>query len=227
MSHYVSEVQKLLPKVNQILHIQLNTIDDEESRIEYKSRIADVTDTSIVVEIPLNEKTGKLKKLYVGDELSTFFLSQGGVKHYFTTSVTGFKEDVIRLVELRKPELEAITQVQRRSFLRVLAELEIAVKISDQIQFIGVTDDVGGGGISFICDGHIPLGLNANISCWVLVPYKNGSIEHIPFTGEIVRIKKLESGKQLAMIRFIEIADRERQKLIRFCFERQMDFRKR
>ncbi|KRF12279.1 glycosyl transferase [Paenibacillus sp. Soil787] len=207
--------------------MHVNSIDDEESKIEYKSRIADVTDSVIAIEVPLNEKTGRLKKLYQGDELNTFFLGQGGVKHYFTTSVTGFREDVIHLVELRKPEPEAITQVQRRSFLRVLAELEIAVKLSDQIQFIGVTDDVGGGGISFVCEGHIPIGMNAIISCWVLAPFKNGNIEHIPFTGEVVRVKQLESGKQLAMIRFTDIADRERQKLIRFCFERQMDFRKR
>lgn len=217
----------MLPKVNQILHMQVNSIDDEESRVEYKSRIADVTESSIVIEFPLNEKTGQLKKLYHGDELSTFFIAQGGVKHYFTTSVTGFKEDVIRLVELRKPDPEAITQVQRRSFLRVLAELEIAVKLTDQIQFIGLTEDVGGGGISFFCEGHIPLGVSATISCWVLAPFKNGNIEHIPFTGEIVRVKLLDSGKQLVMVKFIEIADRERQKLIRFCFEKQMDFRKR
>ncbi|NEW06105.1 glycosyl transferase [Paenibacillus sp. SYP-B3998] len=223
----MSEVQRLLPKVNQILHLQINTIDDEESKIEYKARIADITETTIVIEVPLNEQTGRLKKLYVGDELSTFFLSQGGVKHYFTTSVKGFREDVIRLVEIVKPEPEAVTQIQRRSFLRVLAELEIAVRLSDQIQFVAMTDDVGGGGISFICEGHIPIGVQALISCWVLVPYKNGVIEHIPLQGEVVRVKQLETGKQLAMVRFIEITDRDRQKLIRFCFERQMDFRKR
>jgi c-di-GMP-binding flagellar brake protein YcgR len=223
----MSEVQRLLPKVNQILHMQVNSIDDEESKIEYKSRIADITDTAIVVEVPLNEKSGRLKKLYMGDELSTYFLDQGGVKHYFTSSVIGFREDVIRLVEIKKPEIEAITHIQRRSFLRVLAELEIAVKLSDHIQFVAITEDVGGGGISLICDGHIPLGVPAPISCWVLVPFKNGMIEHIPLKGEIVRVKLLETGKQLAMVRFVEITDRDRQKLIRFCFERQMDFRKR
>lgn len=217
----------MLPKVNQILHMQMNSIDDEESKIEYKSRIADVTEKSIIIEIPLNEKTGRLKKLYQGDEISAHFLGQGGVKHYFTTEVTAFTEDVIRLVELRLPELSAITQVQRRNFLRVLAELEIAVKLNDQIQFVGLTDDVGGGGISFICDGHIPIGMNAIISCWVLAPFKNGTIEHIPFTAEVVRVKSTDTGRQLVMIRFADIADRERQKLIRFCFERQMDFRKR
>ncbi|MBD0380617.1 flagellar brake protein [Paenibacillus sedimenti] len=217
----------MLPKVNQILYFQINSIDDEESKIEYKSRIADITDTSIVIEVPLNEKTGRLKKLYAGDELSTYFLAQGGAKHYFSTTVTGFQEDVIRLVEISKPEPEAITQIQRRNFLRVLAELEIAVRLSEQIQIVALTEDVSGGGISFICDGHVPLGLQAAISCWLLVPYKNGTIEHLPFKGEIVRVKQLETGKLLAMVRFIEITDRDRQKLIRFCFERQMDFRKR
>ncbi|MBP1961994.1 glycosyl transferase [Paenibacillus aceris] len=217
----------MLPKVNQILHIQVNSIDEEESKIEYRSRIADVTDTSIVIEIPMNEQTRRLKKLYHGDELNTFFVGQGGVKNYFTTTVTGYREDVIRLVELHKPEPEAITQVQRRNFLRVPAELEIAVKLSDQIQFIGVTEDVGGGGISFVCDRQIPIGMNMAVSCWLLVPFKNGNIEHIPFNGEVVRVKQLETGKQLAMLSFVDILDRERQKLIRFCFERQMDFRKR
>lgn len=216
----------MLPKVNQLLHMQVNSIDEEEAKIEYKSRIADVTDEAIVMEVPLNEKTGRLKKLYMGDELNAFYVSQDGIKNYFNTSVIGFKEDVIRLVLIKKPEPEAITQVQRRSFLRVPAELEIAVRFSDQLQFVALTDDVGGGGISFICDGYIPLSVNNIISCWVLVPYKAGTIEHVPLKGEIVRVKVLETGRQLAMVRFVEITDRDRQKLIRFCFERQMDFRK-
>jgi c-di-GMP-binding flagellar brake protein YcgR len=217
----------LLPKINEILHMQINSIDEEESKIVYKSRIDDLTDEAIIMEIPINEMSNSLKKLYMGDELSAFYVGQGGVKNYFTTSVIGFREEVIRLVMIKKPDLEAITQVQRRSFLRVPAELEIAVKFSEQLQFVALTDDVGGGGISFICDGYIPLSVNGFISCWALVPFKSGTIEHVPFKGEIVRVEQLETGKQLAMVSFVEITDRDRQKLIKFCFERQMDFRKR
>ncbi len=220
-------VRALLPKINQILHLQVNSIDEEESKIEYKARIADITEESIIMEVPLNEKSGSLKRLYMGDELSAYFVTGGGVKNYFNTSVTGFQEDVIRLVSVKKPVPEAITQVQRRSFLRVPAELEISVKFSEQLQFLALTEDVGGGGISFICDGYIPLSVNYTVSCWLLVPYKNGSIEHVPFKGELVRVKPLETGKKLSMLRFTEITDRDRQKIIRYCFERQMDFRKR
>ncbi|MFD0680948.1 MULTISPECIES: flagellar brake protein [unclassified Paenibacillus] len=217
----------MLPKVNQILHIQINSIDEEEAKQELKSRISDISDSYISMEVPLNEKTGRLKRLYVGDELSAYFITDGGVKNYFTSSVLGFSDDVIRMVHIRKPEPDAITKVQRRSFLRVPAELEMAVKFSEQLQFIAVTDDVGGGGISFICDGYIPLASQQIVSCWLLAHYRNGQIEHIPFNGELVRVKQLESGKQQVMMRFAEISDRDRQKIIRYCFERQLDFRKR
>jgi c-di-GMP-binding flagellar brake protein YcgR len=220
-------VNGLQPKINQVLFLQVNSIDEEESKIEYKSRIADMTDTSITMEVPINEKSGRLKRLYYGDELNVYYLTEGGVKNYFNTSVIGLTEDTIRLVVIKKPDPESITRVQRRNFLRVPAELEIAVKYTEQLQFVALTEDVGGGGISFMCDGYIPLSNSAVVSCWLLVPYKNGSIENLPFKAEIVRVKLLETGKQLAMTRFIEITDRDRQKLIRYCFERQMDFRKR
>lgn len=217
----------MLPKINQVLYLNVNSIDEEEAKIEYKSRIADLNDESFTIEVPLHEKSGRLKQLYLGDELNALYLTDGGVKNYFNTSVTGFTEDTIRLVIVKRPDPQTITRVQRRSFLRVPAELEIAVKYTEQLQFVALTEDVGGGGISFLCDGYVPLSASAPVSCWLLVPYKNGVIEHVPFKGEIVRVKLLDTGKQLAMTRFTEITDRDRQKLIRFCFERQMDFRKR
>ncbi|TVY11588.1 flagellar brake protein [Paenibacillus cremeus] len=217
----------MLPKVNQILYIQVNSIDEEEARQESKSRIADITDTYISMEIPINEKSGRLKRLYHGDELSVYFVTDGGVKNYFNTSVMGFTDDVIRLVHIKKPELDAITKVQRRNFLRVPAELELAVKFSEQLQFVSLTDDVGGGGISFLCDEYVPVVSGYVVQCWLLVPYKNGLIEHVPFKSEVVRVKPMETGKQQVMMRYSEITDRDRQKIIRYCFERQLDFRKR
>ncbi|WP_163855684.1 flagellar brake protein [Paenibacillus elgii] len=217
----------MLPKVNQTLFIQINSIDEEEAKQEYKSRIADVSDAYISMEVPMNDKSGKLKRLYPGDELSVYFITEGGVKNYFISSVLGFSDDVIRLVLIKKPDPESITKVQRRNFLRVPAILEIAVKFSEQLQFVSLTDDVGGGGISFLCEGYVPVESGHTVECWLLVPFKNGQIEHVPFKSEIVRVRELETGKKQVMMRFSEITDRDRQKIIRYCFERQLDFRKR
>lgn len=216
----------MLPKINNTLYITVNSVDEEEAKQEYKGRIADIKDQYIFMEIPLHVKSGKLKKLYVGDEVNAYYATDGGAKNYFNTTVLGFKEDIVRLVIMKMPERDAITKVQRRNFLRVPAELEVAVKVTEQIKFVAKTEDVGGGGVSFICEAYVPVEVREVVSCWLLVPYKNGSIDHAQFKGEIVRIKELENGRKLVMLQFSEIADVERQKVIRFCFERQLDYRK-
>lgn len=216
----------MLPKVNQNLFIQVASLDEEEAQEEHKARIADASSDFIAIEIPLSVKTGRLKRLFPGDPLSVYYLSDGGVKNFFNSEVLGFREETIRLVLIRSPEPDQITKVQRRNFLRVPAELEVAVKLHNKLQITAMTDDVGGGGLSFKCEGHLPVKSKEIISGWLLLQYKNGAVDHMPFKAEVVRLKVLEGGRQLVMCSFTEVADHERQKVIRYCFERQIEFRK-
>ncbi|HBS46694.1 MAG TPA: glycosyl transferase [Paenibacillus sp.] len=217
----------LYPKINEYLYIQVASSDAAEAEVEYRSRIAETEDDAFLIEIPIQESNGRLKRLFMGDELSVYFITEGGIKNYFNTHVLGFKEDIIRMVRIQKPEADSIFKIQRRSFFRVNADLELAVKDSFGKRFLVRTDDIGGGGTSFLVDHQVKLEVGAKLFCWVLVPYRNGSIEHVDFEGEVVRIKKLENGRQLAMLKFVAITDNERQKIIRYCFERQFDFRNR
>ncbi|MNN01442.1 PilZ domain protein [compost metagenome] len=109
----------------------------------------------------------------------------------------------------------------------MVAELELAVKLKDNTQFIAMTEDVGGGGVSFICDSKYVINQGDLVYCWLLLPFKNGLIDHVPFEAEVVRTKKLESGRTTVMLKFVSISNLERQTLIRYCFERQFDFKNR
>ncbi|WP_334072050.1 MULTISPECIES: flagellar brake protein [Paenibacillus] len=217
----------MLPKVNDLIYIQVASADKKEDDKECKSRIADIGDDFYLVEVPIEVGSGRIRRLFVGDELSIYFLTEGGVKNYFNTYVLGFADDVVQLIRIRKPEPEAVTKIQRRHYLRVVAELEIAVRVQDNTRFVALTEDVGGGGVSLICDGKYRLMEGDQLYCWLLIPYKNGSVEHAPFEAEVVRTKKLETGRDLVMLKFVNISDMERQKIIRYCFERQFDFRNR
>ncbi|MEF2964377.1 flagellar brake domain-containing protein [Paenibacillus sp. M1] len=217
----------MLPKINDLVFIQVASADKKETEKECKSRIADDEEDFYLIEIPIEVGSGRMKRLFVGDELSVYFLTDNGVKNYFNTYVLGYADDVVQLVRIRKPDPEAITKIQRRNFLRVVAELELAVKLKDGTRFVAYTDDVGGGGVSFLCDGKFKLTEGDQLYCWLLIPYKNGSIEHAPFEAEVVRTKSLENGRTLVMLKFASISDMERQKIIRYCFERQFDFRNR
>jgi c-di-GMP-binding flagellar brake protein YcgR len=202
------------------------SLDEEERNERYKSRIADMDDETISMEIPINEKTGKYKRLNVGDSLSAHYLTEGGINNYFHTQVLGFTEDIFKLVIIRRPTPEEITRIQRRRFLRVPAELEVAVRIGDSLHFVAVTEDLSGGGFSFVCDSHYPMEKEQVLNCWLLLQYRNGQIDHAPFKAEIVRLKDLSEEKRLVMLKFVEILESDQQKIVRYCLERQMDFRK-
>ncbi|WP_025688018.1 flagellar brake protein [Paenibacillus zanthoxyli] len=217
----------MYPKINDQLFIQVASSDASELEIEYRSRIAELEDEAFLIEIPMQESSGRLKKLHIGDELSVYFMSEGGIKNYFYTYVLGFKEDVIRMVRVHKPAKDEIMKIQRRSFLRVNAELELAVRTAAGIRFLVRTEDIGGGGTSFWTDVSVPLEVGDQLECWLLIPYRNGSNEHAYFEAEVVRMKELDNGRSVAMLKFVNILDGERQKIIRFCFERQFDFRNR
>ncbi|WP_203457100.1 flagellar brake protein [Paenibacillus tepidiphilus] len=217
----------MYPKINEYLYIHVASSDAAEADTLYRSRIAEMEDESFLIDIPMQESGGRLKKLFIGDELSVYFMSEGGIKNYFTTHVLGFKDDVIKMVRVRKPAEESIFKVQRRSFFRVNAELELALKDAMGGRYLVRTDDLGGGGVSFLSDAKVKPSVGDKLNCWLLLPFRNGSAEHVPFEGEVVRLKELENGRQLVMLKFTAIPDSERQKIIRYCFERQFDFRNR
>ncbi|GLX69006.1 flagellar brake protein [Paenibacillus glycanilyticus] len=215
----------MLPRVNQMLFFEIASADEEEAAAQYKARIADELEDGLLIENPIDSASGRMKRLYLGDELSVHYLLEDGIKHYFDSHVIGFREDVVKLIKIRKPDPERITKIQRRHFLRVAADLEIAVNLSSNVRFVTMTDDVGGGGISFISDGKWSIKPGMEMDCWLLIPYKNGSIEHSSFKAEVVRVVDLVTGRKQVMCKFVAISDSERQKIIRYCFERQLEFR--
>lgn len=213
----------MLPKINQTMYIQTETGPEP---LTLRSRVADQDASRIYIEIPLDEKSRKLYRSQEGEQFQLYFFTEDGVKHSFPSVVTGFRRDSVPLVAIRKPEIDEITKDQRRSFLRVEANLELAVKMGEKMRFVAVTEDVGGGGISFTCDRNKPIVTNAVLSCWLLLSYKGGTVAHAKFEGEVVRVLPVEPDKHLIMMRFSEIVDSDQQKIIRYCFERQLDKRK-
>jgi c-di-GMP-binding flagellar brake protein YcgR len=218
----------VLPKINQTMYIQVETGSEntDESIITLRSRVADMDSSNIYIEIPLDEKSRKYYRAQLGERFQLYCFTPEGVKLLFTSTVTGFRKDTVNLVAIRKPELDEITKDQRRSFLRVEANLELAVKIGDRMKFVAITEDIGGGGVSFACERTWPIVANQIISCWLLLTYKGGSIAHAKFEGEVVRVLPIEPDKHLIMMRFEDISDSDQQKVIRYCFERQLDNRR-
>ncbi|HIW33326.1 MAG TPA: PilZ domain-containing protein [Candidatus Paenibacillus intestinavium] len=217
----------IVPKVSQMMFFHLKTDEVEDSLMEFKSRVADENEDSLFIEFPIETVTGKVKRLHVGDILSAHFITTTGVKHFFETHVTNVILGEFPLVELARPSQDNMTSIQRRNFFRVMTEVDIAVRDEKGQQLIFKTDDISGGGISFIIDRHIHFEAAEKLNCWVLLPHRNGTIEHSNFIGEVLRLKELETGRKIVMMKFDEIVETERQRIIRFLFEKQIELRER
>lgn len=213
-----------MPNIGQVITLQVAAVDEQEASRRLRSRIANEQGREFWIETPIDED-GRMRVLHEGDALSISYMSAGAT-FYFNTHVTGRKqENGIRFFTIEKPLTADITRVQRRNFLRVDADLDVAVRMAGNKRFLAVTQDISGGGLSMITREPVRLHAEDMLDCWVLIPYRNGSIEHVPLTGAIVRTKSAENGL-LIMLRFTEIMETDRQKIVRFCFEKQLELRK-
>lgn len=214
------------PKIAQVLFCRFTSAAGPEDKLEYKSRTADYDQDYMLVEIPINTQSGQLKTIYVGDELTMYYLLNGR-KYQFNTSVLGFRKDPIPLVVVKRPDPQTmiITYIED-SFFQVSGQLELAVKGPDGEGFVALTEDISGGSVTFSCDGSVSLQIGTEYRCWLLLQTNSGKPGPVPFKGELVRSLPFGKEGQIAMIRFTEILESDRQEIVRYCFEKERTNRK-
>jgi len=205
----------MFPKIGQTLIVRYG--DGEGQEIPdfltipetYKSRLADIDDRSLALEKPMGEV--EEMRLSAGDIVTIQYTTDGGVQNLLTTKVTGFRNEGVPLVVVKKPDPKAITRIQRRNYVRVPTELEVAVKTADE-SFTTVTEDLSGGGIAFRYEGAFELMPGMILSCWILIPVRKGENETVPFAATVVRTSEREGGGRIVMAEFSDIQDADRQK---------------
>jgi len=215
----------LLPTIGQVITLEVTSEEQDKKQI-LKSRIADENKQLYWIEAPSGEK-GRFFRLVEGDMLIiSYTASANGVTYSFKSEVKGNKkENSADLFAIKKPAASEVVSVQRRAFVRVKASLEVACLFAGVKKFVATTNDISGGGLSMITEPTINLQAEDELECWLLVPFRNGTIEHIPFIGAVVRTKEVDDGL-LVMMRFVEISESDRQKIVRYVFERQIELRK-
>lgn len=213
----------MLPSVNDMLYILPSSSQD---RIEYKARVSELDEEHIWIEIPLQEKTGKYGLFPEGEMIEVTFNTQDGTKGLFLTKVSGKRDDGIRMLSILKPNPDHVSKMQRRSFLRVDAKLEVAVRTENGTRIVVHSEDISGGGASIIVENKWALQQGQHLECWAVIPQKNEELEYITFVAEIVRVQERNDKYSVIMLKFTDIQETAQQKIVRFCFDRQLQIHK-
>jgi c-di-GMP-binding flagellar brake protein YcgR len=130
---------------------------------------------------------------------------------------------------LAYPGEDHVNRIQRREFVRIDVTLDVAVHpVNNEFQpFVAVTTDISAGGAAIILPKSTKLKQDQELIVWFSLPFQNEKIEYIKIKAKIVRFLSMENELfQKAPLQFLEIDEATRQTLLRYCFNQQIQLRR-
>lgn len=216
-------------KIGTVLHLEVfseNSKNNGKQKVlKYKCRLVDQQKNILIVDQPIDEETGKNGHFYDGTEFNLWFVGTDGAIYSFKTQLLGRKRDNIPMFMLEDPGKESYMRTQRRNFVRVESSVDVAIhpQDPDYPPFRTFTIDISGGGLAISIPKTAEIPENGDAFCYLALPMLSGEIHYIKAFCKIIRVFKKESSSMLqASLQFKEITEKDRQKIINYCFECQL-----
>ena len=207
-------------KVNQPVEIELP--NDDKNR--YRSRVESMLADKITVASPL--KAGSLIPIIPGTIVKVNYTDNVAI-YTFTTEVISQNRQNPPTLTLGQPF--DVKRIQRRNFVRLDAKLAVTLhKVDENFapigeSFAGTTVDISGGGSMFGCSTLLHMGEVLESAVYLS---ENETVKAI---GRVVRFVENPSAlrnKYSAGLEFTVIEESERDKIIRYIFNRQRELRR-
>lgn len=208
--------------------VLLETItSDDDDKIVFRSKVLDIKDDTFSIGPPIKEDTNRTEPIIPENtEFQAQFVAKNQKVYKFQTKLIEKKRDGIAMFELELPAEEDFIQIQRRSFIRVVAQLKIKV-ISPGNEFPAFDTysvDISAGGLKLILPKNITLEEEQLVICSFILPLSQNDV-FMQLKSRVVRITDRISNRY-ASLQFEDITENERQSIVKYCFERQLALRK-
>ncbi|WP_332649261.1 flagellar brake protein [Lysinibacillus sp. 54212] len=208
-------------KIGTILLLEPTYTDRVE---RFRCKVVEGHDGVIYIDYPINIATKKTAFLMDGAQFRVTFNTESKDSYAFNTEVLGRKSGNIPMIMLAWPSEEELIKIQRREYVRVETPVDIAVESNNQYhQFIA--DDISAGGVLLNLRSKVPFADGDTVKLTIVLPFINGDIHYVQTDAYVVRIFERD-GRTLASVQFTDTDDIDKQYIVRFCFERQLQIRK-
>ncbi|MCG3089961.1 flagellar brake protein [Sporosarcina cyprini] len=198
--------------------------DLTENSEKYKSKVVDLGPDYFMIDYPIHMETDRTAFFMDGTQLLVTFVDQHKMSYAFRTEVKGRMNRGIPMLQLSYPGDQELVKIQRREYVRVETPIDVAVNDGrgfDQY----VAEDISAGGIALHLGQKEEFEENQRLSLFIALPFLNDDIYYV--RAEAIAVRTWEKdGRRLASLQFVETMDADRQHIIRFCFERQLQRRK-
>lgn len=194
-------------------------------RVEkFRCRIVEQKDNIIFIDYPVNIRTNKTVFLVDGAQFRVTFSTDSKENYAFNTEVLGRKGGNVQMIMLSCPPKENFLKIQRREYVRIETPVDVAIEFNKQVyQF--VAEDISAGGTAIHIKSPVEFKDGDLVKTIIVLPFSNGDICYVETDAIIVRIFERDD-IQIASVRFTDTDDVDQQHIVRFCFERQLLYRK-
>ncbi|MER2089629.1 MAG: flagellar brake domain-containing protein [Sporosarcina sp.] len=210
----------MLLSIGTIIVIDKDFTKDSE---KFKSKVVDMSEGFVMIDYPTHIETGRTAFFIDGTQLIVNFTDSKKMSYTFRTEVGGRLNKGIPMLKLTYPGDDQLIKIQRRQFVRVDTAIDIAVERNGRFsQYVAA--DLSAGGVALLLPKESSLTAEEVLSLTIVLPFNNQEIKYIKAVAQVVRVWEKE-GRMIASLKFEDLNPFERQSIIRFCFERQLQMR--
>jgi c-di-GMP-binding flagellar brake protein YcgR len=218
------ENEQSMIKIGSVLQLERFNGDKKE---KYRCKVVESTDTNIYIDYPINIETNRTVFLVNGAQLNASFIKNEQSAFSFKSQVIGREKKEIPMMVLSYPGDDKLIKIQRREFVRVDATLDISIQMDNpfECKFATITEDISAGGTAIIIPGNIEIiqGMTGHIL--IVLPLQNGEYNYVKLLASIVRTWEKDH-RTIGSVQFLDLGEKERQMILRYCFEKQVAMRK-
>lgn len=203
--------------IGDTLVIKLSTSDNL-----YRCKIIDFIDDLIAIDHPINIQTNKSIMLPKGTNLIVNYVDDGYIYEFPTTIEQRTTINIPSLL-IKHPAKDEIRRIQRREFVRVQTDVDIAVHCPNRTftPFTTVTSDISGGGaLIIIPPTKVDLRPKQKVELYFVLRYDDELYKYIHTTAEIVLVRQINAVKTFS-VKFLLPSEHIREQIINYCFHVQ------
>ena len=208
-------------EVSQRLQIEIKT---GSYAGKYHSRIEDLSENTITIGAPFHH--GAIVPVNPGQNLLITAIAESAL-YNFSSLILEKKQEPLPVLIVTKPE--SMQKVQRRSFFRVKADIPISYRVLPNLTAPSFGEfkqtksiDISGGGVLLLTDE--PFGKETILELKIDLP-KHSSISAVARVVFLKDTQRPDKKKEIAT-EFVIIEESDREKIVKFIFEKQREDRK-
>ncbi|AMW98626.1 MULTISPECIES: flagellar brake protein [Rummeliibacillus] len=191
-----------------------------------RAKIVEQKNNILYIDYPTNIQTNKTSFLLEGGQYRVSFVDEAKNAFAFKTEVLGRIKNNIPMIMLALPANDQFIRIQRREYVRVATPVDIAVEYNQQ-NYQYVAEDISAGGLAINIPRIVPFKENDELQLIIVLPFSNSNegVKYVHTSARVIRIIEKDQ-RMLATLQFTNTDDVDRQYIVRFCFERQLQIRK-